>query len=169
MKQGQKGFTLLEMLLATAITGVVITIVAMTTTTLLLNTQQPIVNLLLLQQIQNAGHSFTSDIQMSSNVTLSGPNGFTATVNIAIDQDENNNYDVEYLLSGANFTRKQYDNVGGLVSERVIAQHVVTANTTLVSLSDGLFKLTVQASLEGELATAEYEARRRLAAETVSE
>ncbi|MFC2015225.1 type II secretion system protein [Chloroflexota bacterium] len=169
MRQGQKGFTLLEIILAIGIVGTVLAAALMTTTTLLLNSQQPNIQQILLQQVQNAGYWIPRDINMSSNVTLSGPNGFPFTVNIPVDQDENNNYDVEYLLSCDNLTRKQYNNLGVLASETLISSYVDMDNTTCENVTSGFYKLTIRVCLGEETVTADYEVRRRLAAEAETE
>ncbi|MFC2071417.1 type II secretion system protein J [Chloroflexota bacterium] len=162
MKQRQKGFTLIEIILATGIAGAIVAVVALTTTTLLMNSQQPSVQQILLQQVQNAGYWMPRDIQMSGNVTLSGPNGFPVTINIPVDQDENNNYDVKYLFAGDKMKRQQFDSLDNLTSETLIAQYVDINNTTCDNVTEDLYKLTIRVSLDEETVTASYEMRRRL-------
>ncbi len=162
MKQQQRGFTLIEMVVVLGIVGAVSVVISMTITTLLLNYQEPGTQQTLLQQVQNAGYQMPRDIQMSSNVTLSGPNGFPFTINIPVDQDENHDYDVEYLFDSDKLKRKQYNNLGSLTAETLIAQYVDTDNTTFESPSEGLYKLTIRVSLHEETVTAFYEAQRRL-------
>ena len=162
MKQRQKGFTLIEMVVVLGIVGAVSVAISMTTTTLLLNYQQPSIQQTLLQQVQNAGYQMPRDIQMSSNVTLSGPNGFPVTINIPVDQDTNNDYDVEYLFDSDKLKRKQYDSLDNLIAETLIAQYVDIDNTTCDNITEGLYKLTIRVSLDEETVTAFYEAQRRL-------
>jgi prepilin-type N-terminal cleavage/methylation domain-containing protein len=162
MRKQQRGFTLIEMLVALGIVGAAVAAVAMTTTTLLLNYKQPSTQQTLLQQVQNAGYQMPRDIQMSSNVTLSGPNGFPVTINIPIDQDQNHDYHVIYLLDGDKLKRQQFDSSDNLTAETVITQYVDTDITTFESPSEGLYKLTVRVSKDEEVVTASYEARRRL-------
>ena len=167
MRQRQKGFTLIEIVLVLGIVGAVVATIAMTITTLIMNSEQPSVRQFLLQQVQNAGYQMPRDIQMSSNVTLSGPNGFPVTINIPVDQLEENDYTVEYLFEfdSDTLTRKQYDSSGNLTAETLIAQYVDTDNTIFESLTEGLHKLTIRVSMAEEAVTASYEARQRLAAE----
>ncbi|GAH20246.1 unnamed protein product, partial [marine sediment metagenome] len=54
MKRGEKGFTLLEVLIGVAIMAIVVGAVAMTTTTLLLNEGQAAGQNTALPQVQNA-------------------------------------------------------------------------------------------------------------------
>lgn len=162
MKQRQRGFTLVEMLVVSGIVGIVSVAVAMTTTTLLLNYKQPSTQQILLQQVQNAGYQMPRDIQMSSNVTLTNPNGFPITINIPVDLDPDNDYHADYLLDDDKLKRRQFDSSDILTAESIIARYVDTDNTTLESPSEGLYKLTIRVSLNEEAVTAYYEAQRRL-------
>jgi len=162
MKQRQKGFTLIEIVLALGIVGAVVATIAMTTTTLLMNSEQPSTQQVLLQQVQHAGYQMPRDIQMSSDVTLSAPNGFPVTINIPVDQDMNNDYDVEYLFDSDKLKRKQYDSSGNVTVEALVAQYVDINNTTCDNIAEGLYKLTIRVSMGEEVVTASYEAKQRL-------
>ncbi len=161
MKQ-QRGFTLIELTLGLAIVGAVVMTIGMTITTLLLNYQQPGIQQTLLQQVQNAGYQMTRDINMSSNVTLSDPNGFPFIVNIPVDQDQNNDYHVDYLLDGDKLKRQQFDSSDNLTAESMIAQYVDTDNTTFENPLEGLYKFTIRVSLDEETVTVSYEMKQRL-------
>ncbi len=162
MRKGQRGFTLIEMLVVLGIVGAVVVAVAMTTTTLLLNYKQPSTQQILLQQVQQAGFQMPRDIQMSNDVTLGGSNGFPVTINIPVDQDTNNDYHVDYLLDGDTLKRRQFDSSDNLTAETIIARYVDADNTVFESPLEGLYKLTIRVSLDEETVTASYEARRRL-------
>lgn len=162
MRQRQKGFTLIELLLALGIGGVVVATIAMTITTLMMNYEQPSVKQFLLQQVQNAGYQMPRDIQMSSNVTLSGPNGFPITINIPVDQDQNNDYSVEYLFDSDKLKRRQYDSSDNLTAETLIAQYVDVDNTTADNITASSYKLTIRVSMGDEAVTASYEMKQRL-------
>ena len=163
MRQQQKGFTLIEIILVLGILGAVMATIAMTTTTLLMNFEQPSTQQTLLQQARNAGHWIPRDIQMSSNVTLGSPNGFPLIINIPVDQDPNHDYTVDYLFDGNTLERKQYDSSDNLTAETSIAQYVDTGNTTFEkSITGALYKLTIRVSMGEEAVMASYEARHRL-------
>lgn len=162
MRKRQKGFTLIEMLVVVAIIGAVVVAVAMTTTTLLLNYKQPSTQQTLLQQVQNAGYQMPRDIQMSSNVTLSGPNGFPVTINIPVDQYQNNDYHVTYILDGDKLKRQQFDSSDNLTAETIIARYVDTNNTTFGSVVEDLYKLTIRVYSGEEAVSASYEMKQRL-------
>jgi len=162
MRQRQKGFTLIEIVLALGIVGAVVATIAMTTTTLMMNSQQPSVQQFLLQQVKNAGYQMPRDIQMSSNVTLSGPNGFPLTTNIPVDQDQNNDYTVDYLFDGNTLKRQQFDSSDNLTAETLIAQYVDVDNTTVDSITASSYRLTIRVVMGDEAVTASYEAKQRL-------
>lgn len=162
MKQRQKGFTLIEIVVVLGIVGAVVASLALTITTLMMNAEQPGVQQILLQQVQNAGYQMPRDINMSNNVTLSGANGFPFTVNIPVDQNQNNDYHIDYLLDGDKLKRRQFDSSDNLTVETLLAQYVDTGNTVFTSPAAGLYKLTIRVSLGEEAVTAFYEARRRL-------
>ena len=162
MKQRQKGFTLIEIVVALGITGAILAAVAITTTTLMMNSGQPSRQHTLLQQAQNAGYWIPRDINMASVVTPSGANGFPITLNIPVDQDENHDYTVDYLFYGDNLKRKQYDSSHNLTAETLIAQYVDSDHTAFVSVEVDLYKLTIRTSIGEEVVTMSYEAHQRL-------
>jgi len=163
MRQRQKGFTLIEIVLTLGIVAAVGATIMMTITTLMMNSQQPTAQQYLLQQARNAGYHIPRDIQMSSSVTLGSPNGFPFTIDIPIDQDVNHDYSVEYSFDGDNnLKRKQFDESDNLTAETLVAQYVDTDNTTFEGGAEGLYKLTIRVSMGEEAVMASYEMRKRL-------
>lgn len=161
MKQ-QRGVTLIELTLGLAIVGAVVMTIGMIITTLLLNYQQPGTREVLLQQVHNAGYQMTRDINMSNNVTLSDTNGFPFIVNIPVDQNQDNDYHVDYILDDDKLKRQQFDSSDILTVESIIAQYVDTGNTTFESPWEGLYKFTIKVSLDEETVTVSYEMKQRL-------
>ncbi len=162
MRQRQKGFTLVEMLVALGIVAVVIVSITMTVTTLMWNSPKISTQQTLLQQVKSAGYWIPRDINMANDVTLGGPNGFPCTINIPVDQDENHDYTVDYLFEINTLKRQQRDSSGTLTAETLIAQYVDTDNTAFESIVGGLYELTIRVSMGEEVVNASYEARNRL-------
>ena len=162
MRQQQKGFTLIEIVLVLGIVAAVMAPIVMTTTTLMMNFKQPSIQQTLLQQARNAGYHIPRDVQTSNDVTLGDPNGFPLIINIPVDQDENNDYTVKYLFYGNTLEREQYDSSDHLTAESVIAQYVDTGNTTFESIVEGPYKLTIRVSMGEEAVKASYEVQHRL-------
>jgi prepilin-type N-terminal cleavage/methylation domain-containing protein len=162
MKVRQRGFTLIELVLVLGITGAVAASVMMVTTTLLLNHKKPNTQQIILQQAQYAGFQMPRDIQMSNNVTLGSLNGFPVVINIAVDQDQNHNYRVEYVLDGDKMKRRQFDISDNLIAENTISQYVDTGNTSVENPSEDLYRLNIRVSRDEESVSAYYLALRRL-------
>ncbi|MFC2044069.1 PilW family protein [Chloroflexota bacterium] len=161
MKQ-QRGFTLVELVLGLAIGGAVVAVIGMTITTLLLNYQEPTIREILLQQVHNAGFQMMRDINMSSDVYVGDQNGFPFIVNIPVDQNEDNDYHVDYLFDDDKLKRQQFDSLDIMTVENVIASYVDTDNTHFENTEGSLYKMTIQVYRGGESVTVSYDMERRL-------
>ena len=161
MKRGEKGFTLLELLIGVAIMGVIAVPLMMATTTLLTNPQRSTDQNVVLHQVQNAGHWISRDVQMARNVDFDEPDVFLS-LDIPFDTDENNDYSVVYLFYGSKLKREVYDSLGTLVSETLIADYIDTDNTTFSILVSGNYNLTVRAAKGEAVVTRGYEVGQRV-------
>ena len=161
MKRGEKGFTLLEVLIGVAIMAIVVGAVAMTTTTLLLNEGQAAGQNTALPQVQNAGYWISRDVQMARTVTLGEP-GVFLRLDIPMDNTPEHDYTIIYSFDGDKLKRQKHDSSG--TSETFIAEYIDTGNTTFSALDAdaGLYKLTVRASRDETGATRSYEISQRL-------
>jgi len=167
MKRGEKGFTLLELLVGVAIMGIIAMPLAMLTMTLLTNPKRSNDNNIVLQQVRNASTWILRDVQMSRSVNTTDPNGFPLTLGIPVDTDENNDYSVDYLFDGSKLKRKEYDSEQALISETFIADYIDTDNTTFatVSATAGLHEFTVSAAKREAVATMSYKISQRLSSD----
>jgi len=161
MKRGEKGFTLLEVLIGVAIMAIVVGAVAMTITTLLLNEGQAAGQNTALPQVQNAGYWISRDVQMARIVTLGEP-GVFLRLDIPMDNNPDNDYTIDYVFDGDKLKRQKHDSFG--TSETFIAEYIDTGNTTfsVLDADAGLYKLTVRASRDETGATRSYEISQRL-------
>ncbi len=166
MKLGEKGFTLLEVVIAVAIMAVIIGPLAMATTTLLTNPERSNDKNVVLQQVRNAGDWISRDVQMAKEVTADAP-GFLLTLIIPVDADENKDYSIKYLFAGSKLTRQLYDSSENLTAETLIADYIDTDNTIFVTEDDtaGLYKLTVRAARGEAVVTRSYEVSQRLSSD----
>ncbi len=164
MKRGEKGFTLLEILVGTAIMGIIAMPLAMLAMTLLTNPERSNDNNIVLQQVRQAGTWISRDVQMSRSVNATDPNGFPLTLAIPVDDNEDNDYKIDYLFTGSKLKRQEYDSSETLTSETFIADYIDTDNTTFatVDATAGLHEFMVRAAKREAVATMSYEISQRL-------
>jgi len=164
MKRGEKGFTLLELVVGVAIMAVIAMPLAMLTMTLLTNPERSNDNNIVLQQVRNAGTWISRDVQMSRSANATDPNGFPLTLQIPVDSDENNDYSIVYLFDESKLKRQFYDSGGNLTSVTFIADYIASDNTTFatVNATAGLHKLTIRATKDKASVTGGYEISQRL-------
>lgn len=164
MKKQQKGFTLLELIVGSAIMAVVVGAIAAILTVLFLNYGQAAGQNSALPQVQNAGFWITRDVQTSRNVTATAPDGFPLSLRIPVDMDENNDNRAEYVFEGNKLKRQLYDPLDNLISETFIADYLDTGNCTFATVNAtwGYYRLTVTATREGEAVTRVYDVGQRL-------
>jgi prepilin-type N-terminal cleavage/methylation domain-containing protein len=161
--KSEKGFTLIEVIVALAITGIIVPVMAMSTTTLLTNNQRAIARNIVLQQVQNVGYWISRDIQTAKNVTLTEPGGFPLTLVIPDDANEGNDYSVEYLFDGSKLRRQVYDSSHTLTAEIMVAEYIEVANTTFNNIPEtNSYEITVKASIGGVVVARSYQVRQRL-------
>ncbi|MGB2814082.1 MAG: prepilin-type N-terminal cleavage/methylation domain-containing protein [Dehalococcoidales bacterium] len=164
MSKGQKGFTLLELVIGSAIMAVVVGAIAATLITLFLNYGQAAGQSSILPSVQNAGFWISRDVQTSRNVTAPAPNGFPLTLKLPTDTNANNDNRAEYVFEGSKLKRKLYDSLDNLTSETFIADYLDTDECyfTTVNATIGYHRLTVTATRDGEAVTRVYNVGQRL-------
>ncbi len=164
MKQGEKGFTLVEVVVGLAIMAIIVGPITVTTATMVKNYGQAAEQNIVLPQVQNAGYWISRDVQMASGITPGDANGFPLSLDIPIDEDTNNDYGIEYLFDGNKLKREVYDSSQTLVSETLIADYIDTDNTTFstVDAATGHYKLTVTAAEDVAGTTRSYEIKQRI-------
>jgi prepilin-type N-terminal cleavage/methylation domain-containing protein len=164
VKQGEKGFTLIEVVIGVAIMALVVGAIATTTTTILMNYGQAAEQNVVLPQVQNAGYWISRDVQMASGITPSGPNGFPLYLDIPVDTDEDNDYVIEYLFEEGNNLIRDDSSQPIESSKTLIAVHIDTDNTifSTVDAAAGHYRFTVTAAKDGAGVTMSYEIKQRI-------
>ena len=162
MQRNEKGFAVIELVMVLAIVGIIAPVLTMTTTTMLANYQQADDQTIVLNQVQNAGYWICRDVQMARDVTLGDPNGFPLTLVIPVDTDSNNDISIEYSFESNKLKRRVYDSLHTLVSENLVAQYVVVADTTFDSVGAGVYELTVKVSEGDVVVERSYKVSQRL-------
>ena len=157
MKQREKGFTLIEVIVAVAISGIIMVAIAMTTVTLLTNHQRSTNQNVVLPQVQNAGGWISRDVQMAKDVIFDNPSGFPLTLDIPIDTVENNSHTVVYLFDSNKLKRQVYDFADTLISETLIAKYINIEDSTFGIQDSNIYKLTIKASKDEAVVERSYE------------
>lgn len=152
IRRGEKGFTLIEVIVSLAITSLIVMVLTMAIVTLVKNSPATTERSVTLRQVQNAGYVISRDVQMAENVTLDGESGFPLTLDIPVDTDENNDYSVDYLFDGNKLIRQVYDFSHTLIEETVVAEYIDTDETSFSLLSSNTYQFTIKAS-KGEAVT----------------
>ena len=164
MKRGEKGFTVIELLLVVAITGVIVAPLTMATITLLTSPQRLADQGAVLQQVQNVGYWISRDVQMARSVNATGSNDFPLTLTIPVSDNISNDYTIEYVFDGSKLKRQFYDSGDNLTSETFIADYIDTDNTTFSTVPGelGVYRLTVRVVKDNAVVTRSYEIKQRL-------
>ena len=144
MKRREKGFTLIEVIIALVIMVFIIGVGAMTTMSLLMNCQRSSDQNIVLNQVQNVGYWISRDVQMAKTVTLDEPGGFPLTLVIPVGTNPDNDYSISYFFDDNNLKRQ----VNGS-PEMSIAGYIDVEDTTFCPVGSNTYRLTIKAS-EGE-------------------
>ena len=159
----ENGFTIIEVIVALAITGIIVPVMAMSTATLLSNNQGAVDHNIVLQQVQNVGYWISRDVQTAKTVTLTEPGGFPLTLLIPDDANEGNDYSVEYLFNGSKLKRRVYDSSHTLTAEINVAEYIELSNTTFQQIPEtNSYEITVKASQGGVVVVRSYQVSQRL-------
>jgi prepilin-type N-terminal cleavage/methylation domain-containing protein len=141
LKTTEKGFTLIEVLVALAILGAIMGVMSAAVITIMkVNSQNTEWNVNL-RQVQNAGHWITRDALMAQVVTTNTPGVFLA---LSWSDWNGNSYNVEYVLQGNTLMRRLN---GG--SATLIAQYIMPPPATTCTWSENKLTVTIKASLHG--------------------
>jgi len=162
VKQREKGFSLLEVLIGLAIVAIIVVPITMTTTVIVRSSRQVAAQNAVLPQVQNAGYWISRDVQIASGITPGDTNGFPLSLDIPTDDDPAHDYGIEYSFEGNKLMRRVYNS-----SETVtfVADWIDIDNTVFSLVDDatpGHYRLTVRAAKGEAVVTRSYEIKQRI-------
>jgi prepilin-type N-terminal cleavage/methylation domain-containing protein len=135
----QRGMTLIELLLALGISGVIIGGLAASIYTIMSVTGRGNAEITLLRDIQSVSHWISNDARMAREATLTGGNPASGVI-LVWDDIEGNPHSTSYTFSGKELNRS-YDGISS-----TIAWNVSSAE---FSLNDGVLTYTLTSEMEG--------------------
>lgn len=125
--RNQKGFTVLELLIAFAITALVAGAATTTILQVFSGSAYTSNNMTAVRQVQTAGYWVSRDSQMALKVNTTGDSGFPLTLTWT-DWETGDVYDVIYDLSAGKLQREHYTN-NALDETGIMAQYIDTDPT----------------------------------------
>ena len=171
MKRDEKGFTLIEALVATAIIALIALGAGMTTAQIIEGSQRSSDWTTAVRQAQNAGHWISEDVLIAQAITIvddpeTGDVEFI-TVNWK-DWETGDTHDIRYVwldsadsLKGLKRQQLTYDKEGVEIGNTttLLADNILTA---ALSLQDGVWRLSVETRSRDRSVATEYEIAQRL-------
>lgn len=156
MKQGEKGFVLLEIILATSLAALVLGAATMTTIYVLKNNRQTSDHMAAVFYADTAGYLISKDVQMADSVTtenLTSPEFLViAWTEWGYDEDSIYHvvtYSIEDVSGGTGKLKRTHQDSSGTYEESIIADCIYSNeadpdNTTQVSYQDPVLNMKVK-------------------------
>jgi prepilin-type N-terminal cleavage/methylation domain-containing protein len=143
LKLTEKGFTLVEVLVALAILSAIGTVMSSATIMIIKTSSQNSELNVNLRQVQNAGHWISQDAIMAQEIDTNKPGVF---LSIVWSDWGGNSFNIDYVLEGNTLKRQLNDNAAVL-----IADYIVPEDTTCVWVEEeNKLTVTIKASLHGD-------------------
>ncbi len=173
MKQGQCGFTFIELAMATAIMALIASTATMVTFSVLNNTERTNNQMTVVRQVENAGYWISQDIQAASSVSTENltPPDFLALTWTEWGYDEDSiyhsvTYSIEDLSGGIGKLRRNHQDSQGASEQTLVAEYVYynlsdPANTSNVSHQEPMLTLKIVCLLEDAREMREYKIQSR--------
>ena len=137
--KAQRGFTLIELVVALAISGSLVTVIVMSIFQISSASTSSVDHMTAISHAQNAGQWFGVDVAQADTVSVGASDGFPLV--LSRTQYDGTHHEVTYDITGSEL-RRSYSVDGGAPTETLIAGNV-NASGTSCQLDDGVLVLTV--------------------------
>ena len=149
INKDQKGFTLLELLLAFLIGAIIASGITAAIFQVVVGSARTNNHMIAVRQVQSAGYWVSRDAQMAQNVTVGAASGFPLTLSW-IDSGGKTNQAIYSLENMSKGTLKQlqrtFSKTGETTKTDIIARFIDSASTSC-ALNNGVFTLNVTATV----------------------
>lgn len=147
LNRNQEGFTLIEILVATVITGLIGAGITMAAVQVMNVNALSNNHVIATKQVENAAFWINRDARMSQIIQPSGGSGFP--LNLSWVEWDNTTDNVSYTINNGELKRSSSTN-GMQATRIVVAQHIdCNVNNTNCKYANGVFTFQVTASLGG--------------------
>jgi len=148
INKNQKGFTLVELIVAIAITGLIISAITVTIFQLFSISARSDSHMLAVRQVQNAGYWISHDAQMAQQEpVIVNDGGQLESIFLTWEGWDTTLHEVTYTLEDTELKRSYWNDTGE-TSEILVAQYINPDSAkTKCDFTDGVLTLTVTASV----------------------
>ena len=146
LKENQKGMTLIEVLVVTAIVGALTGVLSSTTFSLFHHTASSNAHMTAATSMESAARWINNDGQMAQNTDLTPGAGAVTSINLSwTDPVTGDYFEIDYFLSGEELKRQE--SINGIAQDnRTAARYVTNIGFSQPAGDDRLFTMTITSS-----------------------
>jgi prepilin-type N-terminal cleavage/methylation domain-containing protein len=161
LKVGEKGFTLIELVVGIAIASLVVSAASMTVITMMRLSPQSSNWAISLRQVQDAGYWISRDVQMSDNLTIGTGNPTFLTFSIPIGPTDNTTVVYEFEDMPDSLKRlTRNDLTAG--QQSIVAEYISIPTPPYYNSDNRTLTFTITATYGDVPVTKQYEAMQRV-------
>jgi prepilin-type N-terminal cleavage/methylation domain-containing protein len=164
LKKGERGFSLVELVIVVALAGLVGAALTATAFQVFTFSTRTSNQMTAIRQVQQAGFWVSPDVMMAQNVTLGGSLGFPLTLTWqewGTNTTHTVTYNLTYMSGGLKRLQREHKIGTSLNSTTVVAEYIDPTGTSFVQ-SGTAYNFTVTATVGGQTETRVYEVRPRV-------